>query len=55
MNAPLVSVIIPTFGRPDALVRSIRSVLAQTYEPIEILVVDDNNPGSQERKLTEAV
>lgn len=55
MNAPLVSVIIPTFGRPDTLVRSIRSVLAQTYESIEILVVDDNNPGTQERKLTEAV
>ncbi len=55
MSTPLVSVIIPTFGRPETLVRSIRSVLAQTYESIEILVVDDNNPGTQERKLTEAV
>lgn len=52
---PLVSVIIPTYKRPDTLSRAINSVLAQTYKNIEIIVVDDNNPDSEGRALTEAV
>lgn len=39
---PLVSVIIPTYSRPNNLVRAVESVLAQTYKNIEIIVVDDN-------------
>lgn len=50
---PLVSIIIPTFKRPTTLDRAIDSVLKQTYKEIEIIVVDDNNPGSEGRKLTE--
>lgn len=42
MLNPLVSVIIPTYKRPDMLVRAVSSVLAQTYNPIEIIIVDDN-------------
>lgn len=53
MNHPIVSVIIPTFGRPDTLVRAIRSVLSQTYPDVETIVVDDNEPGSPERRATE--
>ena len=49
----LVSVIIPTFGMPDALCRAIDSVRKQDYENIEILVVDDNDPCSEERIYTE--
>lgn len=54
MNRPLVSVIIPTYKRPDTLDRAINSVLSQTYPNIEIIVVDDNNPGSEGRALTES-
>lgn len=43
MNDPLVSVIIPTYNRPDMLVEATRSVLAQTYSNIEILVVNDGS------------
>lgn len=50
---PLVSVIIPTYKRPDTLDRAIESVFQQTYSPIEIIVVDDNNPDSEGRALTE--
>lgn len=42
MEKPLVSVIIATFRRKISLERALLSVLAQTYVPLEILVVDDN-------------
>ena len=47
-----VSVIIPTHKRPHFLNRAIDSVLAQTYGNIEIVVVDDNAPDSDDRRYT---
>ncbi len=43
---PLVSVIIPTFNRVDVLPRSIHSVLKQTFQDIELIVVDDGSTDS---------
>jgi glycosyltransferase involved in cell wall biosynthesis len=40
---PLVSVIIPTYNRADAVVEAIASVRSQTYEATEIIVVDDGS------------
>ncbi len=37
---PLISVIIPTYGREAVLCNSIKSVLAQTYPAYELIVVD---------------
>ncbi len=45
-----VSVIIPTYRRSDTLARAIKSVAEQTYKDIEILVVDDNEPGDEYSK-----
>ena len=42
-NDPLVSCIITTFNRPQALVNAIESVLVQSYQHFEIIVVDDNS------------
>ena len=42
----LISVIIPTRGRTDTLLRSIESVLNQSYRNLEVFVVDDNDKGS---------
>ena len=39
----LVSVIIPTYNRADLLAEAMESVFAQSYRPIELLVVDDGS------------
>lgn len=39
----IVSTIIPVFNRPHMLPRAVESVLAQTYRPIEIIIVDDGS------------
>ena len=41
--APLVSVVIPTYQHADSVARCIDTVLAQTYENIEVIVVDDGS------------
>jgi len=38
---PLVSVVIPTYNRPDMLARAVASVLRQDYPRLEVLVVND--------------
>ena len=41
---PLVSVIIPTYNRPEYLKQAIASAVNQTYENIEIIVCDNCSP-----------
>jgi GT2 family glycosyltransferase/Flp pilus assembly protein TadD/MoaA/NifB/PqqE/SkfB family radical SAM enzyme len=38
---PLVSVIVPTFNRPEMLKETLKSILDQTYATFEIIVVND--------------
>src|SRR5262245_34526643 len=46
MIRDLVSTIIPVYNRPDLLVDAVHSVLAQTYRPIEVIIVDDGSTDS---------
>jgi glycosyltransferase involved in cell wall biosynthesis len=43
-----VSVLVPTYNRPDALVRAVKSVLDQSRQPEEVVVVDDASDRSYE-------
>jgi glycosyltransferase involved in cell wall biosynthesis len=51
----LVSVIIPTYGRPIYLGKAILSVLNQSIEELELIIVDDNNPNTTARIETQNI
>lgn len=46
-ESPLISVIVPTFERNHLLPRTLNSIFAQTWKNLEVVLVDDNIPGSR--------
>src|SRR5690606_27199889 len=40
---PLISVIIPAYNAEATIVEAVESVLAQTYRPLEVLIIDDGS------------
>ena len=58
-NIPMdkISVIIPTYNRGYLILKSVKSVLNQTYPNIEVLIVDDGSTDdiSKLKKIMEPV
>jgi len=50
---PLVSIIIPTYNREKLLVRAVESIFNQTYQNIEIIIIDDNSSDNTEAIIKE--
>jgi len=55
MREPTVSVVVPTFRRPQLLIRAVESVLQQTYTDFEVIIVDDNGRGTSYQETTSAI
>jgi glycosyltransferase involved in cell wall biosynthesis len=51
MTDPLVSVVIPTFNYGHCVAEAVESALAQTYAPVEVIVVDDGSTDDTAARL----
>lgn len=49
---PFFTVVIPTFNRADKLAAAIRSVLEQTFQDFELLVMDDGSTDDTEKMVS---
>ena len=53
MDTPKVSVLMPTYNRERFITDAVRSVLAQDYGNIELVIVDDGSTDRTAEILTE--
>jgi glycosyltransferase involved in cell wall biosynthesis len=53
LPAPLVSVGIPTFNRPDGLRRTLECITKQSYRNLEIIISDNCSPGLETQSIVE--
>ena len=51
MSSPLVSVVIPSYNQAEFLPATIQSVLNQTYQNFEIIVVNDASPDNTDEVM----
>ena len=53
MELPLISIIVPVYNTEQYLPECLNSIMAQTYENIEIVIVDDASTDNSRRIITE--
>ncbi|MBE6443119.1 MAG: glycosyltransferase family 2 protein [Alphaproteobacteria bacterium] len=53
MSNPLVSVIIPAYNHENYAQDTIKSIIAQTYQNIELIIIDDGSKDSTWTKINE--
>ena len=51
---PMFSIVVPTYGRPEYLGECLASILQQTVEDFEVIVVDDASPEPVELPVEDA-
>lgn len=51
----MISVVIPTYNRENTVVKSINSVLKQTYSDIEVIIVDDASTDNTTSKIKKII
>lgn len=50
-SEPLVSVIVPSFGRPALLTRCLESIIAQTLDNFEVILVSNSQPPIKDPRI----
>lgn len=53
MNNPLISIIVPVYNVEEYLDRCVNSIVNQTYQKLEIILVDDGSTDSSGKKCDE--
>lgn len=52
MNSPFFTIIIPTYNRSNLVTRTVKSVLDQTFEDFELIVIDDCSTDDTKEVIT---
>ena len=52
---PLVSIIIPTYNRAGRIIKTLDSIVNQTYSATEIIIIDDGSTDNTEKIITDYI